>query len=323
MDTRILADLQAAYGMTVYSLSPVTGGLCNLKWKLATNRGDFLLKQYSPQRFDSKGLEVIEAGLHRQAYLVQLGVPCPALLMCDGRIIRHLDGQTAYLIMSFCPGRTQLPGAITLPQMHSLGCACARLHEAFARLPVPADTSFPASGGYGLDALWDAYQRRTAACGPQTPSAHRAALHAMDAILRQLDRGFFDRIPRGWAHEDFHPGNLLFATEGLSAIVDFDRNGYTYPWHDVGRALLSFAWDGQRLLPERVTAFVEGYAVHRALSQADVVDALRLTWCIEMPWWNQPTFFGPCDEVPRRFLQEMLWVTEHWDQLERLMASMG
>lgn len=321
MDTRILSDLHAAYDMTVYSMSPVTGGLLNLKWRMATNRGDFLLKQYSPQRFDHQKLEAIETGLHRQVFLAGMGIPCPTLLMYNGRMIRHLDGQTSYLVMSFCPGRIQGPNTITLRQMHSLGCACARLHGAFARLPAPADTSLPTRGGYGLDALWDAYQRRTDACGPQTPPAHQAALRAMGGILRQLDRSFFDRFPKGWAHEDFQPGNILFTTEGVSAIVDFDRNGYTYPWHDVGRALLSFAWDGQLLLPERVAAFVDGYAAHDALSQADVADALRLTWCIEMPWWNRPAFFGPCDAVPRRFLQEMLWLTRHWDELDRLVAS--
>jgi homoserine kinase type II len=104
----------------------------------------------------------------------------------------------------------------------------------------------------------------------------------------------------------------------VSAIIDFDRNKYSYIWHDVGRAILSLALKDQKMDMDIINAFVEGYSRHGALALSDMADILRLTWCMEVPWWIQPEFFEENHAKVVRFKDEMLWLTEHWFDLDNL-----
>lgn len=316
MDSRIRADLKAHFGIEFHQMHPVTGGLLNQKWKIVTEQGELLVKQYSTKRFDRAKLERIESALERQVLLEAQGVPCPRLWQRQGRILRWIDEETVYMVMEFCVGRTQPAAATTLAQMRSLGSACARMHQAFSRLAVPPEPALPVSGGYTLELL----RAPRADCPVDAPAAYWQARAALEPMIQALDPGSFDRFHLGYAHEDFHSGNILFEEDGVSAIVDFDRNGYSYPAHDIGRALLSFALEGQRLNTAKVRAFADGYAQHAPLTMQDLADALRLTWCIEQVWWIQPQYFGPCSATPQRFREEMQWLTGHWPDLDTLMG---
>ncbi len=321
MQADIIADLKDSYGLTCNQIIPVTGGFLNLKWKISTEKGELLLKQYSAERFRGEQIERIESALRRQVILEKNGVPCPFLWQREGRIIRWLDDKTAYMVMDFCTGRTESAGTVTVTQMRSLGSACAVMHKAFSELPEPLDKSLPSFGGYTTDSLWENFYSRMAKCPPDAPAAYQKALFELEPVLNRLDAGFFDRFPKGFAHEDFQSGNILFHARGVSAIVDFDRNGYSFPRHDIGRAILSFALEGGTLNGEKIRAFLEGYSRHSALTLPDIADALRLSWCIETPWWIQPEFFGECGAVPKRFKEEMLWLTEHWFEIESIVCS--
>ena len=84
----------------------------------------------------------------------------------------------------------------------------------------------------------------------------------------------------------------------------------------MGRAILSFALEDGQLNYEKIRAFVDGYALHMPLSLADVGDALRLSWCIEVPWWIQPDCFIPSlTGKAVDFREQILWLTTHWEEL--------
>jgi len=321
MEDSIIADLKESYGITFNQIAPVTGGLMNQKWKVSTEKGELLVKQYSAKRFRKEQIERIESALQRQIILEKNGAPCPFLWQCGGRVIRRLDDETAYMVMDFRSGKTEKPDTITMTQMHSLGSACAVMHRAFSQLPEPSVKSLPAFGGYTMDLLWGNFNSHMMKCSPDDHVEYRKALLSQEPILKQLNTEFFDRFPKGFAHEDFQPGNILFDVDCVSAIVDFDRNCYSYIWHDIGRAILSFALEGNVMNVEKVRAFLEGYSQHSALTLANIADALRLSWCIEIPWWIKPEFFGECEEIPKRFKDEMLWLTEHWFDLDSILCS--
>jgi homoserine kinase type II len=140
-------------------------------------------------------------------------------------------------------------------------------------------------------------------------------------ILDKLSPALFSQSPKNYAHEDFQACNILFEGEGVSAILDLDRNIYSYPWHDIGRAMLAFALEGQTLHSGKVRAFLEGYTQHLPLSPQNLADALRLTLCIETPWWIRPEYLAPCDEIPARFRDEMLWLIAKWEDLGSIIGS--
>ena len=137
------------------------------------------------------------------------------------------------------------------------------------------------------------------------------------ALLERVNLAFADSLPQGFSHEDFAPDNLLFSPESLAAVLDFDRNQWGYLAHDLGRALLSFAWTGQGLDQAKAAALLEGYRQAGGAAPAPA-DALRLTWCLEVPWWIQPEFFLAPSPKTLRFRQEIQWVTAQWDQLDIL-----
>ena len=147
MEDKIIADLKESYGITFNQITPVTGGLLNQKWKVSTDKGELLVKQYSTNRFCREQIERIETALQRQIILEKHGVPCPFLWQCGDRVIRWLDDKTAYMVMDFCSGKTENPDSITIPQMHSLGSTCAVMHRALSQLPTHSVKSLPVFGG--------------------------------------------------------------------------------------------------------------------------------------------------------------------------------
>ena len=320
MEKAIWADLQASYGLIPRAIEPVTGGWMNRKWKASTEAGDVLIKQFSRERFGPEKLEAVEAALQRQMAVAQMGVRCPAILPYKGHAIRLLEDGTAYMVMAFCPGRPEHPDTVTETQMRSLGSACARMHRAFARLPAQSVKGYPLCGGQILDGLWANWEARMQADASAVPAEYLRAVRAQEPILRQLNTAFFDRLPQAIAHEDFAADNILFDARGVTAIVDFDRNQFSYRWHDIGRALLSLALKGDRMDLALVHAFLEGYARHLALTFPDIADALRLSWCIEALWWIQPRFFQDNHAQVRRFQEEILWLTGRWFEIDALLG---
>ncbi len=321
MQDSIIADLKDSFGITCNQITPVLGGWMNEKWKVSTDTGELLVKQFSNKRCSQEKLTLIESALQRQIILEQSGVPCPAILKYQGRVIRQMNHETAYMVMDFHSGKIESPNTITITQMRSLGSACALMHNAFLHIPALLVEGYPIDNGQVIDSLWRNFHARAQECPSSVPMEYREAVLAQEPILKQLTTAFFDKLPQGIAHEDFAADNILFDADGVSAIVDFDRNHYSYIWHDIGRAILSFALKDDRLDIEKISAFLEGYSQHSGLTMPDIADALRLSWCIEVPWWIQPEFFGGNREKVARFKDEIVWLTEHFFEIDSLLCS--
>ena len=284
MNSSMITDLRESYGITCNQVTPVTGGWLNRKWKVSTDKGDLLIKQFSSRRYSSEKLKLVESALQRQIILEKHGVPCPLIHMCAGHAIRILDDATAYMVMDFYPGKVEGPDTITIMQMRSLGNACGLMHKAFSALPARMVEGYPLNSSQTIDALWANFQVRMQEPPSSVPAEYRNAVLAQEPILKQLTNRFFDKLPKGIAHEDFAADNILFHADGVSAIIDFDRNHYSYIWHDIGRAILSFALKDNQMDIEKTHAFLEGYSQHSFLTMPNIADALRLSWCMEIPW---------------------------------------
>ncbi len=328
MDTILREDLAATYGISVTSAVPVTGGWLNGKWRVRTDDGrDLLVKQFSRDRFRPRQLDHIVDALRRQQMFWEHGIPCPEILTPAGTSdpVRFLDDPdgTVYMVMTYHAGHHETPETVTLPQMRSLGEVCGRIHQVGGELPVDvtAVRGYPLDGADVIRDLYENYDARLKEAVSGTSEAYRAAVPAQEAILDTRNPLWLDRLPKGLAHEDFSPDNLLFDVENVAAVLDFDRNCYSFRGHDVGRAILSFALDVKTgvLDTDKVRAFVDGYATRMPLTTNDLPDVLRVTWCIETPWWIQPGFFGNCAAKVARFRDEILWVTENFGKLDGLL----
>ena len=195
MEDKIIADLKESYGITFDQITPVTGGLLNQKWKISTEKGELLVKQYSTKRFRREQIERIESALQRQIILEKNGVSCPFLWQCEGRLIRWLDDKIAYIVMDFRSGKTENSDTITVKQMRSLGSTCAVMHRAFSQLQKPSVKNLPVFGGYTMDLLWKNFNSHMTNCSPDIHIDYWKALLALEPILKQLSTEFFDSFP--------------------------------------------------------------------------------------------------------------------------------
>lgn len=321
MENKIIIDLKDRYGLTCNQIVPVSGGWLNQLWKITTERGELLVKKYSNKRFNRYQLKLIEYALQRQSIIEDNGVPCPFILQCGGRTIRLLDNEIAYMVMEFCSGKLENPDTITIIQMYRLGIACGLMHKEFSNLPVFSVKGFPIDSKQLIESLWDNFRDRKQSLTQDFSIEYGKAVLMQENILQQLTREFFDKLPKGIAHEDFTSANILFDIDDVSAIVDFDRGCYSFIWHDIGRAILSFALNENKMDCEKIYAFLEGYNQHLSLTLSDIADALRLSWCIEIPWWIQPEFFTQNQGKAGRYKDEILWLTEHWFEISDIICS--
>ncbi|MHB1154564.1 MAG: phosphotransferase [Eubacteriales bacterium] len=319
MDDNIIDDLKDSYGIICNEITPVMGGWLNQKWKVSADKCDLLVKKFSCKRYNSDKLKLVESALQRQIILEKNGVPCPFIRQCGERAVRLLDSETAYMVMDFRSGKVESPDTITENQMRSLGSACGLMHKMFSKLPLFSVDGFPISNNQAIDSLWVNFHTHMQASSATTPIEYRKAVLAQEPILKQLKNDFFDKLPKGIAHEDFAYDNILFDVDCVSSIIDFDRNRYGYIWHDIGRAILSFALKDNRINIRKIFAFLEGYSQHLVLTLPNIADALRLTWCIEVTWWIQSEFFRENRKKVVRFKDEILWLTEHWFELDSLI----
>ena len=308
MNEVILRDLRSAFGVRIDDIAPVSGGWLNQKWRVQTDAGEILVKRYSHERYNRRKLEKIECALHRQLRVYEDGVPCPRIWQAGEKIIRRPSEEMDYMVMEFLPGISVGPDSVTLPQMESLGEACAQMHEAFRKLPVEGVEGWPPNRKNMIETLAEYVNRSAENCPTDAPQAYKDAFFMAKRWAEKADCSFVERMEASIAHEDFTPDNMLFSSDGLAAILDFDRNRYSFPLHDVGRILLSLAYHDEKMDEESVRAFRRGYG---NLKDEEIFDAFMLTALIEIPWWIQPEYFREGSRKVRRFVDEMLFLMEN------------
>ena len=319
MEKKLIDDLYKSYSLQCYQVTPITGGWLNQKWKILTNKGEFLVKQFSHQRFTKEKLKLIEEALQRQIILANAGVTCPSIIQYKTKAIRFLDNETSYLVMEFCLGEIKNSETITISQIQSLGSTCGLMHKTFSLLPIDSVDGYPIDCQQVIDSLWNFFYTKSQNCSLVASSEYQHAVYSLEPILKQLNKDFFNKLPIGIAHEDFTFDNILFDSDGVSAVIDFDRNCYSYLWHDIGRAIMCFAFDGKDLNNKKIAAFIKGYSQHLELTLSDIISALWITCCIETPWWIQPEFFLEDRGKAVRFKDEILWIHQHWFELESIL----
>jgi homoserine kinase type II len=69
-----------------------------------------------------------------------------------------------------------------------------------------------------------------------------------------------------------------------------------------------------------ITHFLTGYNEFLPFTSDNLAKAFQLTWCQESPWWITHDIEGR-DENPKRFFEEICWISENWNHLEDLTRS--
>ncbi|CAG7645127.1 phosphotransferase enzyme family protein [Paenibacillus allorhizosphaerae] len=322
----VFAHLSRAWGVRITGYKPNFLGLHNRKWIVHTDAGDLFVKCYHPKRYsllDPKRLEKIERSLMVQQYLHENGVPCPAVKTgADGRPVYRTPDGHFYVVMHCAAGRTAKAGTVDPLRMYRLGQVTGLMHRLLAR-------SSPQTGAVegwkpSLPVMNEEWRSNLKAA-QQLPNLDARLLAAMEEhgrILSTIDLSIFDGLKHGWAHWDYWVDNILFDEDQVSGLIDFDTVTYGYPEIDVARVLLSAAFDAEEgeLRTYAAEAFLDGYREHRIFPYNRLPLAFKLLWCREAHWWLRGTIKEK-DEPPKRFAEEMIWLTAQWEYLESQYAD--
>jgi len=210
---------------------------------------------------------------------------------------------------------------MSVSQMYELGAATGRMHTWLREAAPP-----PGEPGWKPDR--DAYLREW------TRNRENADAKQDDIVLGWLSRSrtvaesidvrMFNESPVGWLHWDLWVDNLLVRGDRLAGIVDFDRMTVAYPEIDVARAVLSGALADGRLRTDAAKAFMEGYREQAEAPRGMLARSVKMVYLIESIWWYRTEVRRDSElrGLLGRFLDEMHWVEDHWNELPEMLDEM-
>jgi homoserine kinase type II len=315
----LIKTFHRLFGLKVIETTSIKRGWLNLKWKVTTDAGELLLKQYNKERYKLYNPEEILLALSQQIRLYDQGLACPKVLSQNEGILLESDNGERFLVMEYCLGELISPGKTNVHQIYDLGRATGKMHQLLNDGTLGSKNSpqfIPPSREERL-AHWNSVWEKTKGLGkPQLLAEIETQFKATEEMNIEL----LELLQTGWAHRDLWVDNLLFNDNGLSAILDFDRLKYDYPQLDVARAVMSCALD-DNLDVSLASAFMDGYSEERDVVEGYLTHSLQLLWYMESTWWinaNMDQHSVP----PARFAKEMIWLAENQKNMSALLGNL-
>ncbi len=312
-------DVSRRFGFEIVSMEPIKRGWLNLKWKINTSSGTYLLKQYNKERLQKYTTQELQDAFSQQNRLASVGIPCPRILSDGREVFCQSPGEERYVVMEFCDGEIIIPGKFSEEQMYELGYYTGKIHAVLNEgnansklIPAFIPPSKEERTAYWKSVREEVYQ-----------SNKMDVLPIIEKQLELMEVIDFNQLPLnrvGWAHRDLWNDNLLFQGNQLSAILDFDRMKYDHLPLDVARAIISGALDGNSFNLRSVQALLAGYGVYQVVEERYLTNALTFLWYLESEWWLDANMYerkGP----PKRFVHEMVWLSEHLLDLDNILGG--
>lgn len=318
----IKETIERMFSIKITDHEPIDKGFLNLKWKVRTNNGTLFIKQFNEERYpasDEKRLNRLNTALLIQNRLSEKDIRCPHILTFNGDVILETTENIRFIITEYIDGNLVNAGKINCNQFRDLGIELGKIHrllnkqsdeKAIPRWIVPTKEQ--------LLANWNENWLLT---NDKNSTPINNLLKLQKEILENIDINIFKDSKPGWAHSDLWCDNILFYNDSLSAIIDFDRFQYIYPELDLSRAILSFALDDNVLMIDVIQAFMDGYNVFGNITADDIVRSLKLLYCEESFWWLNDHSFN-IEGPPRRFAEEMMWLSLNWTNLETILKDL-
>ncbi|MEU9835919.1 phosphotransferase [Streptosporangium sp. NPDC048047] len=324
-----MAELCARFGLgTARRLTPLTTGLMNGTWRLDTTSGSVAVKEIT----DADAAQ--SAFQHRvTAALAEAGLPVPRpRLTTDGRSVLILQGRL-FSVVPWVRGR-HLPGrSWSVKQCRCAGTLLGRIHLSLAAtLPdglAPIRPRLPHLAEAQTDL--DRYEALVRGRAPQDAFDRLACAH-LDARRALLER--FGHLrpddsaelePAGYVHGDFHHLNVLWDDGGgqVTAVVDWDRLGRRAYAYELARAAaVMFAAPSGALDVTRVAAFASAYRTVVAVTDEQVVSAVRCLWWDQLcDLWHLRRHYArsdtSCDHLFASSCALLQWWSNHLNVVEQ------
>ena len=313
----IFKDIKNKFGLNIIGFSKIELGYMNLKWKIKTEIGDLFVKQYNKTRYPVEMIPGLKTSLNHQNHLYHEGVLCPKLYSQEGKYVLKSPSGEHFVLMEICDGNNIAAGTANEQQMNSLGQTIGKMHKMLNnyntdQLPLHWNLR-------PKESMLEKWKERWEEAVRLDCSRTLSNWKVQRRILEKNDLHIFSECQKGWGHWDLFVDNILFHTDSVSAILDFDRMNYDYLDFDISRPILSCCLDNGQLNIDSAFAIVKGYREYNALTIEQLVRSIKLTWWKEAEWVKVEKMQR---SLPlKRFIKENLWVGNNWDDLESLFAN--
>ncbi|MFJ7972601.1 phosphotransferase [Psychrobacillus sp. NPDC096389] len=313
----IFETITSKFGFNILDFSPIDLGYLNLKWKIKTEKGHFFVKQYNKTRYPEQMIQGLETSLSHQSKLHSKGIPCPELYAYKEKYVIQSSSGEHFVLMELCEGRNIRPGTANEEQVYSLGKIIGQMHKMLnskntVQLPLHWDVRSKKS-------MMKNWHERWKEASSINCTNTLSNLEVQRKILESNDIDIFSQCEKGWGHWDLFVDNILFETNRVSAILDFDRMNFIYPEFDISRPILSCCLENEQIHMEKVSAFMQGYREYQKLSNQKLVRSIKLTWWKEAGW-VRPAKVQHSSTI-KRFNEENIWVGENWEDLEGIFSN--
>ncbi|MFF7648884.1 phosphotransferase [Streptomyces sp. NPDC007983] len=265
------------------SCDPLTEGLLNRGYRLATTRGRFFLKHHLD------GDRTAIARQHRATQrLGALGLPvAPPVPDAHGRTVAVIGGR-CYALHPWIDGRHRDGAALTTPQCWGLGGLLGFAHTCLEQVmrarACDREPPEPAADPEDTFAVIDELLALVRGHRPRD-TFDELAEHRLTERRALLERHAHrrpeaDAIPAtGWVHGDFHPLNLLYRDTEPAAIVDWDRLGVQPRAEEAVRAAaIFFVRPGGTLELTKVRSYARAYRRMAGAGAAEMAAAVHRVW---------------------------------------------
>lgn len=232
-----------------FELSPLEGGTTNSNFRLATDKGNYVLTILEPDE------EAEQIGWLR-GYLEMLhnnNLPVPRLLeMSEGEHTFHVKGKKAILV-PLLKGRVRAPCPDTA---FAAGAALGKMNSLSDNYP---HLTPPPWGVAGLT------EKRQQIHEADLKPDEAAAIGVFDVMASKWQS--VQGLPMGVVHSDLFPDNVLFEGSKVTGVIDFYKAGHDALAYDLAMGLLAWGFDEEGDFNcKNFKRFYSGYACARPLS---------------------------------------------------------
>ncbi|MGH0524500.1 phosphotransferase [Bacillus cereus] len=313
-------ECETLFEFKIRNAIPIHRGWLNLKWKLETDAGDFVLKQYNQERYKMYNSDLLIQALQQQQRLHNNSVSCPKVLIYKNNVMHISKSDERFIVLEHKEGSLVSPGKVNQKEIHSLGQTIGYMHNLLndGSLIKGENPKFVPPTKEARLKHWEDKRREVEKLGKEHILPY---IKLQQEATQLVNTEQFHNSQWGWVHRDLWVDNFLFLNDKVSAILDFDRMDYDYVELDIGRVVISCALSDGVLNKSLVASFLEGYRNEVDFPVGNIVRAIQMLWYMESTWWihaNMDQHSVP----PSRFADEMNWIAENYGVLHNILADL-
>ncbi|MEJ9171314.1 phosphotransferase, partial [Bacillus thuringiensis] len=121
-------ECETLFEFKIRNAIPIHRGWLNLKWKLETDAGDFVLKQYNQERYKMYNSDLLIQALQQQQRFNN-GVSCPRVLIYKNNVMHISKSDERFIVLEHKEGSLVSPGKVNQKEIHSLGQTIGYMHN--------------------------------------------------------------------------------------------------------------------------------------------------------------------------------------------------